>query len=312
MPASKVANFSSGIEVYGCPVVPSVGGRMCMGDVFYVDSGNTTYGADDTAHGSTKDRPFLTLEYAISQATTNNGDFIILLPGHAETLTAVLTISKAGLTIIGVGNGTLRPTFTQSAAADGISIEGANTFVHNLGFAQSTNNGTGLINIAASNVTIEGCYFNLGAKALIAMSVASGDDCKIVNNEFIITADGPDRGISVEGCTRILIHGNMFDGVGNVSVLTTYGYDQGAFYSTATLGSGNVTHNMFKCGSTSNVVTIYGASLRSAWVFAHNVIRAPGVGEDAMNIGNAVCIENYAGWVGGARGLCIPITAETT
>jgi len=97
--------------------------RQGTGDIWWVDSGSAT-GADAAGYGRNPDAPFLTLDYAIGQATANNGDIIYLMPGHAETLTAAggVTIDQAGLTIIGLGAGADRPTFTFGSTDNSASI----------------------------------------------------------------------------------------------------------------------------------------------------------------------------------------------
>lgn len=89
---------------------------MTTGDIWFVDSGSAT-GTDGAGYGQNPDAPCLTLDYAIGLAAANNGDRIYLMPGHAETLATAgaITIDKAGLQIIGLGEGADRPTFTFSA-----------------------------------------------------------------------------------------------------------------------------------------------------------------------------------------------------
>src|SRR5690349_3795433 len=78
------------------------------GDIYFVGSGVT--GATDAAgYGKTPDAPFATLDYAIGQCTASQGDVIYLLPGHTETTTAI-ALDVAGVRIIGLGWGRIRPT----------------------------------------------------------------------------------------------------------------------------------------------------------------------------------------------------------
>ncbi len=105
------------------------------GNIWFVDSGLST-GADASGYGQNPDAPFLTLDYAIGAATANNGDYIFLMPGHAETLTTAgdVAIDKAGLTIIGIGEGADRPTFTFSSSDNSASIliTAASTTIKNI------------------------------------------------------------------------------------------------------------------------------------------------------------------------------------
>ena len=97
-----------------------------LGNVFYVDSND---GTDDTAHGfAPGSSAFATIDYAVGRCTANNGDVIYVMPGHAETISTAtgLVVDVAGVSIIGVGTGALRPTLTLSASASTVSITAAN------------------------------------------------------------------------------------------------------------------------------------------------------------------------------------------
>jgi L-asparaginase/Glu-tRNA(Gln) amidotransferase subunit D len=63
-------------------------------------------------------QPAATLDGAIGKTTANNGDLILVHPGHSETLSAAaaITCDVAGVTIVGLGTGNNRPTFTLDTA----------------------------------------------------------------------------------------------------------------------------------------------------------------------------------------------------
>lgn len=106
------------------------------GNIWFVDSGATTTGSNAAGYGQNPDKPFRTLDYAIGAATANNGDHIFLMPGHAETLTTAgaVAIDQAGLTIIGLGEGAARPTFTFTSTDNtaSILITAASTKIKNI------------------------------------------------------------------------------------------------------------------------------------------------------------------------------------
>src|SRR3990172_7673986 len=66
------------------------------GTVFFLDR---AIGSDGN-EGLSKDRPFATLDYAFSRCATNNGDYIIVAPGHAETITTAVGLDVAGGTVL--------------------------------------------------------------------------------------------------------------------------------------------------------------------------------------------------------------------
>src|SRR4051794_33987941 len=94
--------------------------RFCPGNVYFVQSTHTNKG-DTAGRGRTPDAPFATIAYAVGQCTANQGDLIVALPGHVETCTAAgtVTVNKAGVTILGIGTGRLRPRvlYTTAVAA---------------------------------------------------------------------------------------------------------------------------------------------------------------------------------------------------
>src|SRR5574341_1151103 len=106
----------------------------CPGDVWFVDSAASGAGAT-TAHGRTPDAPFSTLAYAFSSALPGSGDVIYVMPGHAETVNAAgdITMNVAGVTVIGLGQGSARPTFTYATdTASTWLISAANVTVKNV------------------------------------------------------------------------------------------------------------------------------------------------------------------------------------
>ena len=90
------------------------------GNVFFVDSGQTTTGGDTVGHGRNPDAPFLTIDYAVGQCVASNCDVIYVLPGHAEVVSAAagLALDVIGISVIGCGNGSLQPTITFDTDAD--------------------------------------------------------------------------------------------------------------------------------------------------------------------------------------------------
>lgn len=122
-----MSNFNHGIKSYGFPILPGIGSKLYTGNVYFVDNGNPD-GSDNTSSG-TKEEPFSTWDYAIGRATANNGDIIIVMPGHAETLAAASAVTHdvAGLTVYFVGEGADKPTFTFSATASTVVVSAAST-----------------------------------------------------------------------------------------------------------------------------------------------------------------------------------------
>lgn len=102
------------------------------GNILFVSSATGVNGA---GYGQSPDAPVATIDYAIGLCTANQGDVIYVLPGHAETIVAAagIAVDVAGISIIGLGRGSLKPTITfgTSTAAD-INVSAANVLLRNL------------------------------------------------------------------------------------------------------------------------------------------------------------------------------------
>jgi hypothetical protein len=135
--------------------------RFTPGNIFFVNSTHANKG-DTPGKGQTPDAPFATLDYAVGQCTANQGDVIIALPGHVETVSAAggLDLDVAGITLIGIGNGTLQPKIdlTSAATAD-VDIDAANITIEGFQFEASFADIAVCIDVNATDFTIRRCRF---------------------------------------------------------------------------------------------------------------------------------------------------------
>ncbi len=108
-------------------------------------------------------RYYSTLAAAVAVCTASRGDVILVAPGHTETISSstALTMSVADVTVVGLGNGSQRPTFTLDTAA------------------------TARINITAANVVFKNCIFvaNFADIATCFLNNA-GPEFQVINCEF--------------------------------------------------------------------------------------------------------------------------------
>ncbi len=155
--------FANGVTVRGMPLLNSYPGR-----VFWLNS--SAQGASDGNRG-TFDRPFATLAGVITaaggggaaQPMAARGDVVMVGAGHAETISSstALNLSISGLQIIGLGVGTLRPTFTLDTAT------------------------TTTINVTANNITIQNCLFVANFAAIAAcFTLTTAKELDIINCDF--------------------------------------------------------------------------------------------------------------------------------
>jgi hypothetical protein len=187
------------------------------GRVFYVGSvavPGGLVGVDDSgSYGYRPERPFATWDYAIGQCTASRSDVIVILPGHAETVTAAITMDIAGVRVIGLGQGRNRPAITASGAIDAVNVTAANCRIHNIRFVGAAASVTAQINVAAADLVVSSCVIEQDAVPLVAVTVASGGNRLTVKDcLFFATADGADFSIDFEaGVSAPTITGCTFN-----------------------------------------------------------------------------------------------------
>ena len=163
------------------------------GAVFYVDSGNSN-ASDITSRGHSPNLPFATLDYAIGRCTASANDVIYVMPGHNEGGTAadLFDVDVAGVTIIGLGEGALRPRFDFDDTDVTVAIGAASVTLKNLTFLPSASAVVSgiIIEAAGTNALIEDCEFLVGEAAgtdefVVTIQVSTGaNDATIINNTF--------------------------------------------------------------------------------------------------------------------------------
>jgi len=230
------------VNLYGSNAVAALPYDRITPDsnVFFVDSSNSL--ALDSVNdrtGSRWDAPFATLNYAVSRCTASKGDVILIGPGHTETIedtgsasgttTDELVFDKIGISVIGIGNGTLKPTFSLETAVDAaLVILAANTYIENIKVVSGLANVTAGITIGASadGTHIHNCEIRDGNAAalelVIGISVAANaDDIKITNNVFsTVPSGGCASAITLAGgCDRMQVVGNVAYGTYSAGVM---------------------------------------------------------------------------------------------
>jgi len=178
------------------------------GDVYYVHSGS---GSDAVYYGGRPDKAFATIDYAIGKCTANQGDVIIVLPGHTEDIASAteLVADVAGISIIGVGSGGDRPTLTLTASASTISITAASVVFQNFILVSEFTNGVAAgitVGAAAHGVRlldIEMRETLVTQEWLIGVSVAAGCDYGIIDgfNYYGIPGGGTTQVIKFAGAS---------------------------------------------------------------------------------------------------------------
>ena len=149
-----LTNFPEGITSFGVPVMgagPSI--PATTGTYFFVHSGTGSSGYD----GKSPTRPLATIVQAIALCTASKGDVIIVMPGHAETIATAggITADKIGISIIGLGNGSNRPTLTFSAVGSTFAVTAAGVTIRNLRVTSSVDEMVKMFHITAAHCTLD-------------------------------------------------------------------------------------------------------------------------------------------------------------
>ena len=153
--------FTNGLLVRGLPV-----NQVHPGKVFWVNNSSVLaqggIGGSNGNDGSYL-RPFSTIDYAVSQCKASRGDIVVVMPGYTQVVSAAagLGLDVAGVAVIGLGSGSLRPTITlDTAATADIDVSAANISVQNMIFVANFADVATCFEVAAAkDFTVEYCEF---------------------------------------------------------------------------------------------------------------------------------------------------------
>ncbi|MCK4787655.1 MAG: hypothetical protein KAV87_28125 [Desulfobacteraceae bacterium] len=146
-------------------------------------------------------------------ATASRGDRVFILPGHVEdlgdtTTTGALDFSKAGVSYIGLGSGSLRPRIDFNDEDSDCLVSANNVTLENIRFeATVTAVKLGVaIAAAVTGTTINGCHFTVETSAtdefLIGVNVLAGCTDTVMKNCFMdMGLGGAASGISFVGAS---------------------------------------------------------------------------------------------------------------
>ena len=193
--------------------------KVSTGARFFVHSGT---GSNSTGYGMSPDRPFASIDYAVGQCTASKGDIIYAMPGHAETVSAAggLDLDVAGISVIGLGTGTLQPTVTLGTVeTSDVDVDAANITIENLHFKSAFADIAVCIDVNATDCTIRKCRFTEAAdnqNFLICVlgAAAAGSDYLTVEDCYCIQDDAANTHfVSLPGTSRgVVVRRNIIIG----------------------------------------------------------------------------------------------------
>ena len=128
-------------------------------------------------------------EDAIAKCVASRGDVVYVCPGHTETIASAgdLTLNVAGVSVIGLGNANLRPTYTWSATDSTCAISAANVSFKNIITTVSVDEVVSMFNVTGAGVTLDRADF---------VPWASGQAL-----QFLLTTNAADQ-LTIQNCNH--------------------------------------------------------------------------------------------------------------
>lgn len=137
--------------------------QIAMSDATYwVDSAT---GSDSTGTGE-EWLPFATVfgaAGAIASCTDLASNLVVCKTTHRETVSSAYTWAKAGITLVSLGTGTARATFTSSVVGAMATVTGVDVRVENCNFAASSAATTRRFSATVAGFEMRDCLMYLGA-----------------------------------------------------------------------------------------------------------------------------------------------------
>ncbi|MFH2077067.1 MAG: hypothetical protein ABIJ57_17290 [Pseudomonadota bacterium] len=191
------------------------------GNIWFVDSGSSN-ASDAAGYGQNPDAPFATIDYAIGQCTASNGDWIVVMPGHAESISSAagINVDVAGIRIIGLGVGDSRPVLSWTGAAGTLRINTTDfqisNFVFRVGDALSGVSVVKGIEIrsGASNVAIANSDFMVASTSgatvcALPIDISESNKTYVTDCRFFGTHNA--AAVGGTGVTAVIRAGNRAD-----------------------------------------------------------------------------------------------------
>jgi hypothetical protein len=135
---------------------------------------------------------------AYSVSVNGNATNIIAKANHAESIAAAFTWNNAGVTLVGLGNGSTRPRFTMTNALAKVTIGGASTRWENLYFPPSTAVAATRIDVVSGDLEMRDTLIEMGAADHTAIRLVSSFENKIIGTTFKATALGASDQIGID------------------------------------------------------------------------------------------------------------------
>ena len=175
--------FTYGVTIRGLPVTTAYPGRvMWVNNSSVLPDGGVAGNNAPWPTAGTYLRPFSTIAYALTQCVASRGDIVMVMPNHAETISSasVLSLNVAGVAIVGLGAGSMRPTLTfTTATTANIPVTAANMSIKNFLFVANFADIASFMTATSTNTptdfAIEDCAFRDTSSILNALTIFTGN-----------------------------------------------------------------------------------------------------------------------------------------
>lgn len=182
------------------------------GNTYFVSS---VTGSSGNA-GTSVDFPKATIAQALALCSDNQGDVIYVLQGHVQDIVEAsgLTISVDGVSIIGLGNGSERPTLTWKTATTATClVSGDNVLIENIIVRNDIDSLAIMFSVTGVNATFRRVdHTETASKQTLKFLVTTvaGDGLTVENCKHVQVTAGGTKWIDLVGCDNAVIRNNIF------------------------------------------------------------------------------------------------------
>ena len=331
MPLSNYpGGFPGGLTVRGLPVQQSHPGKVFwVGNASNSVTAYTTEGGVTGSDGNpgTYQKPFATIDYAIGKCTAGRGDIVLVMPGHAESISTT-TFALAGISqdvdnvaVIGLGTAGSRPTITLDTDVDATwSVTGDYCTISNLIFTGNfLSVKSAITNSGGAGMTVENCLFQdttaiKGLLAAVTTTVTvNADDLWVAGNtRYSIATTTPGTLVVIVGTIAGLTIKDNFCVHGVVENNKAILLEHGALVVTKLLMENNTCYSINTAQTTQGFLVTTSATTGSG-IIRHNLVRSQDPSAAIMITPAAVqygAFENYhTGETTQLSGIILPAVA---
>jgi hypothetical protein len=232
--------FNGGVLLRNHPHMEAAPGK-----VFFVGNNATLLEGEKIAadndlggKGGTFLMPFSTIDYAIGRCVANRGDVIYVRPNYSQTITAAdsILLDIAGVSIIGLGNGSDMPEIEFNHADATVGVSADNCSIDGINFNSTITAVTVGVNVksGADHFRISNCRFDCDTAGTDEFNhcirfVSGNAYCTVENNTIDMGIAGAVAAIHLDAATdHLVIRNNTIRGdfsSGNILGDTTLSTD---------------------------------------------------------------------------------------